>query len=61
MRNRRFLTTLVGLIGALAFVPAANAASPNLIVNGGPRAGLCSSSGYEDMSNPGWTISAGAP
>jgi hypothetical protein len=61
MRSRGYLATLAGVIGALAFVPAANAASPNLIVNGGPQVGLCSSSGYEDMSDPGWTISSGAP
>jgi hypothetical protein len=61
MRSRGCLATLAGVIGALAFVPSASAASANLIVNGGPQVGLCSSSGYEDMSDPGWTISAGAP
>jgi hypothetical protein len=42
-------------------VASSSVGSPNLIVNGGPSVGLCSSSGYEDMTDPGWTISAGAP
>jgi hypothetical protein len=35
--------------------------SGNLIINGDGNSGLCSSSGYEDLTMPGWTITSGAP
>jgi hypothetical protein len=35
--------------------------SGNLIVDGDAEAGDCSQSGYEETTNPGWTITSGGP
>lgn len=35
--------------------------SSNLILNGDASASLCSSSGWEETTNPGWTITSGGP
>ncbi|HJQ48161.1 MAG TPA: alkaline phosphatase family protein [Amycolatopsis sp.] len=52
--------TMVAL--SVAGAPTAGATgSGNLLVNGDGSAGLCSSSGYEDLTMPGWTITSGAP
>jgi hypothetical protein len=59
---RRAVAVAVAASALLAAPSVAGAAvSPNLIVNGDAEAGLCSSSGFEDMTSPGWTISSGAP
>jgi hypothetical protein len=64
---RRLLSGAIPVLLALSLAevagaPAASAAtSGNLIINGDGSAGLCSSSGYEDMTMPGWTITSGAP
>lgn len=57
------IAATIGLsVTALAAAPVASAAtSGNLLVNGDGSAGLCSSSGYEGMTIPGWTITSGAP
>jgi hypothetical protein len=57
-----FATTVGLSMTAPAGTPAASAATNgNLLVNGHDSAGLCSSSGYEGMTIPGWTITSGAP
>src|ERR1700747_2864188 len=52
---------LAGAALAASAASADAASSANLIVNGGPQYGVLSQSGYEDMTNPGWTITSGAP
>lgn len=66
VRWRRLAGVVVPVLLAFAMTewvaPPANAAtSGNLIVDGDGSAALCSSSGYEDTSIPGWTITSGAP
>src|SRR5215472_15643112 len=51
------LSTAIGAAGARV----ARADSPNLIVNGDAETGLCSQSGYEEMTIPGWTVTSGGP
>jgi hypothetical protein len=58
------VTDSSGAMGQVAFfwtVSAGTSNSANLIVNGGPTTGLWSQSGFDDMSNPGWTITEGNP
>ena len=52
---------VVGLFAALLPSSALASTSGNLIVNGGPTVGTYSFSGFEDMTNPGWTITQGNP
>ena len=41
--------------------PAATAAGTNLLVNPDAETGLCTQSGYDAMTVPGWTVTAGSP
>ncbi|SEM41899.1 alkaline phosphatase family protein [Streptacidiphilus jiangxiensis] len=67
-RRRHGATALVlallgALLGLAGTAPAAHAAtsSPNLILDGSGQNAACSGSGYDETSDPGWTITAGDP
>src|SRR5580700_3031000 len=68
-RRRRvtLLTAATAAIGALivslpsAAVPADAASSVNLILNGNAETGLCTTTGLDTMTMPGWTITSGGP
>jgi hypothetical protein len=56
------VSLLVGLLSGLAAAaPAEAAASGNLIVNGNAETGLCTTTGLDTMTIPGWQITSGGP
>lgn len=59
----KLLAALAGLLGACTLGPvAANAAtSGNLIINGDAESGLCTTTGLDTTTMPGWTITSGGP
>src|SRR5436305_6303647 len=52
--------TVAGGSGVLAGT-AFGAVSGNLVVNGDAETGLCTTSGYDAMTVPGWTVAGGLP
>jgi hypothetical protein len=57
------LALLAALLGLAGAAPSARAAisSPNLILDGSGQSASCSGSGYDETTDPGWTITAGDP
>jgi len=61
-RNAALVAALVATMTVVSPAsPVAVAASGNLIVDGDGEAASCSDSGYDGMTIPGWTVTAGSP
>ncbi len=67
---RRHAVVAALLVVLLAIAPALIATTPsadaapkrtNLLINPGAEIGLCTTSGLDAMTVPGWTVTAGSP